>query len=308
MASEILGLFGGQTPQQLRNAFLDSTMVSPQQMGSQGLLQQVVSMGRNAGSVMGAGAGRLLGGKVAGEVEASYLEDAIKAGQAGKTPTEKMKLVAAALEDKPGMGAQYMKALTESRRLEAEDFTMAQAKEKSNIREVKRQVDIVDAYSGKITGQRTATVTQQWTGEYDEKGNKIWADIPGQDSSTPTGEPTSALDAEAARRKAQREEEARNNTQVGATTTPVAGQALPTPRVLPPQNLQLTEAERLEQEYYDQQRAANPQAAPAPTRPALPRLTFKTVEAQENAMRMAVAAGNRELAMRIRDAQVGTNR
>jgi hypothetical protein len=131
MASEILGLFGGQNPQQLRNAALDSMLISPSQMGSQGLLQQVVSMGQNAGTIAGMGAGRLLGGKVAGEVEASYLEQAIQAGQAGKTPTEKMKLVASFLEDKPGMGAQYMKALSEARRLEAEDFTMAQAKEKA---------------------------------------------------------------------------------------------------------------------------------------------------------------------------------
>jgi hypothetical protein len=186
MASEILGLFGGQNPQQLRNAALDSMLISPAQMSSQGLLQQVVSMGRNAGTVAGMGAGRLMGGKVAGEVEASYLEQAIQAGQAGKTPTEKMKLVAAALEDKPGMGAQYMKALSEARRLEAEDFTMTQAKEKARTRTIKRQVDQFDPYTNKVIGQRSADITQVDSGKRDDKGNIIWEDLQQQDRTTQT--------------------------------------------------------------------------------------------------------------------------
>jgi hypothetical protein len=184
MASEILGLFGGQSPQQLRNAALDSMLVSPAQMSSQGLLQQVVSMGRNAGTVAGMGAGRLMGGKVAGEVEASYIEQAIQAGQAGKTPTEKMKLVASFLEDKPGMGAQYMKALSEARRLEAEDFTMTQAKEKARTRIIKRQVDQFDPYTGKIIGQRSADITQVDSGKRDDKGNIVWEDLQQQDRTT----------------------------------------------------------------------------------------------------------------------------
>ena len=221
MASEILGLFGGQNPQQLRNAALDSMLISPTQMGSQGLLQQVVSMGQNAGTIAGMGAGRLMGGKVAGEVEASYLEQAIQAGQAGKTPTEKMKLVASFLEDKPGMGAQYMKALSEARKLEAEDFTMAQAKEKATTRTVKRQVDQFDPYSGRVIGQRTAEITQFDTGMKDDKGRIIWEDLQQQDRTTQpppaggSGTPESALDAEAKRREAEKA----GKPQGGATTT-----------------------------------------------------------------------------------------
>jgi hypothetical protein len=192
MASEILGLFGGQNPQQLRNAALDSMLVSPAQMSSQGLLQQVVSMGRNAGTVAGMGAGRLMGGKVAGEVEAAYLEQAIQAGQAGKTPTEKMKLVAAALEDKPGMGAQYMKALSEARRLEAEDFTMTQAKEKARTRTIKRQVDQIEPYTGKVIGQRSADITQVDSGRKDDKGRIIWEDLEQQDRTTQPPPPAAA--------------------------------------------------------------------------------------------------------------------
>jgi len=310
MASEILGLFGGKSPQQLQQDYLSNLSVSPGQMGSQGLLQQLISTGANAGTMMGYGAGRLLGGKVAGEVEASYLNEAIQAGQAGKTPAEKMKLVAAALEDKPGMGRQYMLALQEARKLEAEDFTMAAAKEKARTRTIKRQVDQFDPYTGKVIGQRSADITQVDSGRRDGSGNIIWEDLQQQNVTTQpppaggSGTPKSALDMEAERRANLKA----GQTQGGATTTPVAEQALPQPRVLPPQNTQLTEAERLEQLYYDQQQAANPRSAPTPARPALPPLKFKTVEDQESAMRRAVAAGNRELAMRIRDAQVGTNR
>ena len=126
MASEILGLFGGQSPQQLRNAFLDSTMVSPQQMAQQGLLQQVVSMGQNAGSVMGAGAGRLFGGKVAGEVEASYLEDSLaQVEKMGfKNDAEKMAALGDLLAQKPGMGRQAMLARQEANKLKVQGYQM----------------------------------------------------------------------------------------------------------------------------------------------------------------------------------------
>ena len=306
MASEILGLFGGQNSQQLRNNALDSMMISPSQMGSQGLLQQVVSMGQNAGTMAGMGAGRLMGGKVAGEVEASYLEQAIQAGAAGKTPAEKMKLVAASLEDKPGMGAQYMKALSEARRLEAEDFTMASAKEKGRTREVNRQFETTDPLTQKITS-RTGKVTQVDTGRKDEKGNIVWEDLEGSGAPPPAAEGAKTTgnpyEDEALRRARLK--------QNPASSAPAPASEMPQARSLPPQgNTQLSEADRLQQLYYEQQQAANPRPAPAqaPTRPALPPLVFKSVEDQENAMRRAVAVGNRELAMRIRDATIGTNR
>ena len=160
MASEILGLFNSQSPQQIRGAALDSMMISPAQMGSQGLLQQVVSMGQNAGTMLGMGAGSLLGGKVAGEVEASYIEEALKQAQAaGGTPAAKMKLVANFLADKPGMSGQAMKALTEARRLEAEDLTIEEAKfKRDNRREnvnVRVRKPVLDGLGRPIPGQFT---------------------------------------------------------------------------------------------------------------------------------------------------------
>lgn len=119
------GLFDFQTPQQLRNDYLDSMLISPAQMGNQSLLQQVVSMGQNAGSIAGAGIGGLMGGKVAGEVEAGYIDQAIKEASADKTltPSQRMEKVAEFLADKPGMGAQYLKATQEARKMKEQDLT-----------------------------------------------------------------------------------------------------------------------------------------------------------------------------------------
>ena len=119
------GLFDFQTPQQIRNSYLDSMLISPAQMGNQGLLQQVVSMGQNAGSIAGAGLGGLMGGKVAGEVEAGYIDQAIKEASADKTltPSQRMEKVAEFLADKPGMGAQYLKAVQEAQKMKEQDLS-----------------------------------------------------------------------------------------------------------------------------------------------------------------------------------------
>ena len=119
------GLFDFQTPQQIRNSYLDSMLISPAQMGNQGLLQQVVSMGQNAGSMLGAGLGGLMGGKVAGEVEAGYIDQAIKEASADKTltPSQRMEKVAEFLADKPGMGAQYLKAVQEAQKMKEQDLS-----------------------------------------------------------------------------------------------------------------------------------------------------------------------------------------
>lgn len=171
MASEIQGLFGSSvSPQRLRNAYLDSMMVSPAQMGSQGLLQQVVSMGQNVGAMMGEGAGRLLGGKVAGEVEASYIDEAIKAAsQAGGTPVEKMKLVADFLADKPGMGAQAMKAQQEARRLELEELQTKKVKQELQPEfkdfHIPVQTMEPDGLGGLKQVTRSISVTHKWNPE-----------------------------------------------------------------------------------------------------------------------------------------------
>ena len=299
MASEILGLFG-KTPAQIRQEQFDSLMVSPAQMGSQGLLQQVASMGGNAGAAVGNLAGRMMGGMAPGEREAMVMQDVMqRVGQdPNMTQAERLRKMAEIVSQQPGMGDQALKLQAAANQMETQQIKIEEARFKQDNRfEDRKETRLVpDGYGGVVPKQF------YWTEKYNKDTGK-WEKMTAPSETPPpkTGEDKSALDKEAERRQA-------GKTQGGATTTPVAEQAIPTPRILPPQNTQLTEAQRLEQLYYDQQQAANPRPAPAPARPALPPLTFKTVEDQESAMRRAVAAGNRELAMRIRDAQVGTNR
>ena len=68
------GLFDMVTPQQAQQAYLDQFTISPQQMGQQGLLQQVVSQMGNAGAGIGAGVGRLFGGMSPQEAEAQRVQ------------------------------------------------------------------------------------------------------------------------------------------------------------------------------------------------------------------------------------------
>jgi len=81
MASDVMTLFNMPTQQELGQRYLDSQMVSPAQMGQQGLLQQVVSMGANAGAGIGYGAGRLFGGGTPEQVRAKGIEEAMRTVQ-----------------------------------------------------------------------------------------------------------------------------------------------------------------------------------------------------------------------------------
>jgi len=77
MASDVMTLFNMPTQQQLGQRYLESQMVSPAQMGNQGLLQQVVSMGANAGAGLGYAGGRLFGGATPDQIRAKGIEEAM---------------------------------------------------------------------------------------------------------------------------------------------------------------------------------------------------------------------------------------
>lgn len=118
MADSIIGnMFGVKTPQEMQQDYLNSMMVNPAQMGSQGLLQQLVSMGGNIGAQLGTGAGRMFGGKAPGEVKSAAIEQALKeVGALGLTSEEEKynelsKRLAAA-----GFGAEAMQAAQEARK------------------------------------------------------------------------------------------------------------------------------------------------------------------------------------------------
>lgn len=81
MASDVMSLFNMPTQQQLGQQYLEGMLTTPQQLGAQGLLQQVVSLGGNAGSMLGYGVGRMMGGMTADEVRAKGIDDAMRTVQ-----------------------------------------------------------------------------------------------------------------------------------------------------------------------------------------------------------------------------------
>ena len=150
MASEISGLFGTQNPQQLQQDYLSGLMVSPAQMGQQGLLQQLISTGANAGAMMGYGGGRLLGGKVAGEVEAGLVNNALEqVNKMGITdPAQKMAKIGEILSANPATAKQGMIALQEAEKLKPKDTSMSLLKDfttesVAKFRETKNVKDLV---------------------------------------------------------------------------------------------------------------------------------------------------------------------
>ena len=169
MASEILGMFG-KNPQQLRNEYMDSQRVSPSQMGSQGLLQQVVSMGGNAGANIGGALGGLLGGQAPGERESMAMQQAMQdSSDPSMTQAQRMRRMAEILSQQPGMGAQAMQAMAEARRLEAEDFTMedAQFKRDNRTRDMKETRMVPDGMGGMTPKQF------YWTETYNQDTKKF---------------------------------------------------------------------------------------------------------------------------------------
>jgi len=104
--SEILGLFGG-SPQQVRNEYLSSNRLTPAQIGSQGLLQQVASMGRNAGAEVGTALGGLFGGAAPGEREAMQMQESLAQVNQMNLPStyEKYKALSGLLAQKGQGGA-----------------------------------------------------------------------------------------------------------------------------------------------------------------------------------------------------------
>ena len=150
MANTISGLFGMQNPQQLQQDYLSGLMVSPAQMGQQGLLQQLTSVGANAGAMMGYGGGRLLGGKVAGEVEAGLVNNALEqVNKMGITdPAQKMAKIGEILSANPATAKQGMIALQEAEKLKPKDTSMSLLKDfttesVAKFRETKDVKDLV---------------------------------------------------------------------------------------------------------------------------------------------------------------------
>ena len=131
MATQLqgMGLFGMPTAQEARQQYEQGLMLTPAQMGSQGLLQQVVSTIAQGGAGVGYGLGRMMGGMAPQEAEAMGMQQAMQEVTAmGITdPAKKMTALADALQ-KRGLSQAAMKALEQGRKMQAEDLAMQKSR------------------------------------------------------------------------------------------------------------------------------------------------------------------------------------
>lgn len=118
-----MGLFGMPSVEEARQQYEQGLMLTPAQMGSQGLLQQVVSTIGQGGALAGYGLGRMMGGRAAQEAEAMSMEEAMREVTAmGITdPAKKMTALADALQ-KRGLSRAAMQALEKGRAYSLEDI------------------------------------------------------------------------------------------------------------------------------------------------------------------------------------------
>lgn len=116
------GLFGMPTAQEARQQYEQGLMLTPAQMGSQGLLQQVVSTIGQGGGMAGYGLGRMLGGMPAQEAEAMGMQEAMAEVTAmGITdPAKRMTALADSLQRR-GLSRAAMQALDRGRKMQLED-------------------------------------------------------------------------------------------------------------------------------------------------------------------------------------------
>lgn len=101
MANEFDGLF--TTPDQARSDYLSQFMVTPQQQGQQGLLQQVISTMSNAGAGLGYALGKGFGGNTQQELEAQAVQDAMgKVKKLGlQNPAQEFSALSTILQQNP---------------------------------------------------------------------------------------------------------------------------------------------------------------------------------------------------------------
>ena len=141
----------------------------------------IAAVGSNMGGQLGQGAQRLFGAPSQKEVQAQAMQEAFQVANQNPnaTPAEKMKLVAQYLSSKPGMESQAMMAVAEARRLEAEDITLAQAREKGEMRKVSKRITTKDLAGNDVIKAIEVTEYKQPDGS--------WSETPPARALPPTG-------------------------------------------------------------------------------------------------------------------------
>ena len=226
--SDILSLFGGSTPQQLQEDYLNKRMVSPAQMGSQGLLQQVISSMGNAGAMAGYGGARMFGGKVAGEVEATGIEEALKATADRKFASDEERFTFLAGElDKAGLSKQAYMARKEANKSKLESLTTEAAVAKSGMPLTQNFSSVVMVPDGVTVGgmkKQTITETLQW-----DKESKTWIKPTIGTAGGGGAAATGGASPKTEKQKAQDILDARGNNQATNAPPPEGGVATPVP-------------------------------------------------------------------------------
>ena len=173
---QIEGLFGTSSPSKIRQDYLNQFLVSPAQMGQQGLLQQVVSLMSNAGANIGAQGSRMLGGKLAGEQEALAIQKVMDETKGETDPIKRLRAASSQLSSL-GMHKAAQKAAEQADVYEVRALTMQEKKAAIERTQAQTAKDAADATAktAKITS-RTATLAKRFPELEDSEISAIAAD------------------------------------------------------------------------------------------------------------------------------------
>jgi hypothetical protein len=228
MASDILSLFSG--PQKVRDDYYASQRITPQQMASQGLNQQIISLGNNAGAGVGQALGTLFGVEVPGEAQAKVLDQAMQesAGNTEMTQSERLSRMAEILAQQPGMGAQAMEALKAARAAQLQELQMKKSEQDLNPPYKDFKVETTgyedDGRGGRVPVRKYITVTRKYnpkTGQYEDM--------------TPQEAKESGIASAASQTIAEKAAAERARRQAaGAYTNPVPTPNMPQATAIPP--------------------------------------------------------------------------
>ena len=86
MAESIYKLFDYQAPENIRAAYLDNLLVSPDRMSGMDLYSQLAATGTNVGGLLGASLGRMAGYVPAGEAKAQAIDQIMSEAAKGSSP------------------------------------------------------------------------------------------------------------------------------------------------------------------------------------------------------------------------------
>jgi hypothetical protein len=169
MATTVEGLFNLPTAAQAGQQYLEGMMSSPAQMNQLSLLQQAAATGRNAGAMVGYGAGRLLGGKAPDEVRIEGVNQAMaEATQMGGTDAEMYANLAKGLAAR-GLTQDAMAATERARTAKRDEQAMTLAASQE-ARAVKGDVRADEELAlRRLEEERRVIAAQQAKAEYDQR-------------------------------------------------------------------------------------------------------------------------------------------